>query len=305
MSAEPLGVGIRFQPVSPWYLSPEELFLASLDEIERAARFVARRGGLAPADADDLTANVKLELIENDYAVLRGFEGRCSIATYAASIAHRLLADERMHVSGRWRPSAESKRAGEGAVLLETLVVRDRKTLDEALPLVQAVDASMTRATAEALLARVPARAQRAQLVALDDHVREQEVDAETVEERALARERAAAAETTNAVVRDALATLTADDRVMLLLRFGQGMRVAAIARAWQCNQQILYRRIETIVRLLRRQLTTAGIDPATAAQLIGSDDSRLEFGLRDGGKTAAVQTIPLQGDGDSEESMP
>ena len=305
MSAEPLGVGIRFQPVPPWYLSPEELFLASLDEIERAARFVARRGGLSPADADDLAANVKLVLIENDYAALRGFEGRCSIGTYAASIAHRVLADERMHVSGRWRPSAESKRAGEGAVLLETLVVRDRKTLDEALPLVQKVDASITRATAEALLARVPARAQRAQLVALDDHVREQEVDAETVEERALARERAAAAETTNTVVRDALATLSADDRVMLRLRFGNGMRVAAIARAWQCNQQILYRRIETIVRRLRQQLTTAGIDPATAAQLIGGDDHRLEFGLRDSGKIAAVQTIPLQGDGGSEESMP
>jgi RNA polymerase sigma factor (sigma-70 family) len=266
---------------------------------------VARRGGLSPADADDLAASVKLALIENDYAALRGFEGRCSIGTYAASIAHRLLADERMQVSGRFRPSAESKRAGEGAVLLETLVVRDHKTLDEALPLVQKVDASMTRAAAEALLARFPARAQRAQLVALDDRVHEQEIDSETVEERALARERAAVAETTSAVVRDALATLSADDRVMLGLRFGKGMRVAAIARAWQCNQQILYRRIETIVRRLRQQLTTAGIDAATAAQLIGVEDSRLEFGWRDSGKFAAVQTIPVQGDRGNEESAP
>jgi RNA polymerase sigma factor (sigma-70 family) len=208
-------------------------------------------------------------------------------------------------VSGRFRPSAESKRAGEGAVLLETLVVRDRKTLDEALPLVQKVDASMTRAAAEALLARFPARAQRAQLVALDDRVHEQEIDPETVEERALARERAAVAETTSAVVRDALATLSADDRVMLGLRFGKGMRVAAIARAWQCNQQILYRRLETIVRRLRQRLTTAGIDAATAAQLIGVEDSRLEFGWRDSGKFEAVQTIPVQGDRGNEESAP
>ena len=115
-------------------MTPEELFLASLETIDRAAAFVARRAGLSRDDADDLGASVKLALLENDYAALRQFEGRCSIGTYAASIAHRLLADERMHVGGRWRPSAEAKRAGDGAVLLETLVLRDRKPLDEALP---------------------------------------------------------------------------------------------------------------------------------------------------------------------------
>lgn len=259
---------------------------------------------MSPADADDLVANVKLALIENDYAALQQFEGRCSIGTYAASIAHRLIADERIHMGGRWRPSAESKRAGEGAVLLETLVVRDRKPLDEALPLAQKVDASMTRESAEALLARLPVRTQRAKLVALDESIREQAVDSETVEERALARDRAAAAAKTNTALRDALATLPADDRVMLLLRFGSGMRVSAIARAWQCNQQILYRRIETIVRRLRQQLLSAGIDAVTAAQLIGGDDSGLEFGWRDSEKNAAVQTISVQGDR-GEEPVP
>jgi len=284
-------------------VTPEELFLANLETIERAVRFVARRGGLSPDDADDLAANVKLALIERDYAVLQGFEGRCSLGTYVASIAHRMLADERMQVSGRWRPSAESKRAGEAAVLLETLVVRDRKPLEEALPLVQKLDPAMTRASAGALLARLPARAQRAQLVPLDDRVREQEVGAETVEERALARDRSTAAAATNAIVRDALATLSTDDRVLLLLRFGHGMRVSAIARAWGCEQQILYRRLETIVQRLRRQLVHAGIDTATAAQLIGGEDSGLEFGWTDSEKTAAIQTIPVTGG--SEETSP
>ena len=282
--------------VPPWYLTPEDLFLSTLETIERAVRFVARRGGLSPDDGDDLTANVKLALIEKDYAVLQGFEGRCSLGTYVASIAHRMLADERMQVSGRWRPSAESKRAGEAAVLLETLVVRDRKSLEDALPLVQKLDPAMTRASAEAFLARLPARAQRAQLVPLDERTREQEVGADTVEVRALARDRSTAAATTNAIVRDALATLSTDDRVLLLLRFGNGMRVSAIARAWRCEQQILYRRLDTIVQRLRRQLVHAGIDTATAAQLIGGEDSGLEFGWTDSEKMAAIQTIPVTG---------
>jgi hypothetical protein len=103
--------------------------------------------------------------------------------------------------------------------------------------------------------------------------------------------------------VRDALATLSTDDRVLLLLRFGNGMRVSAIARSWRCEQQILYRRLETIVQRLRRQLVHACIDTATAAQLIGGEDSGLEFGWTDGEKTAAIQTIPLTGG--SEETSP
>jgi RNA polymerase sigma factor (sigma-70 family) len=285
-------------------VTPEELFLSSLETVERAARFAARRGGLSPADADDLVAAVKLALIENDYAVLRGFEGRCSLGTYVASIAHRLIADERIHVGGRWRPSAEAKRAGEGAVLLETLVVRDQKPLEEALRVVQQIDPAMTRQSADALLARLPERAQRARLVPLDDTVPEQEVDSGTVEARVLAREQTAATDKTNAVLREALATLSTSDRVLLLLRFGNGMRVAAIARAWQCDQQILYRRIDALVRQLRRQLTAAGIDAVTAAQLIGGDDSRLDFGW-DVEKTAALQTIPLRGDSGSGDSAP
>jgi RNA polymerase sigma factor (sigma-70 family) len=265
---------------------------------------VARRGGLSPDEGDDLAASVKLALIDHDYAVLRAFEGRCSLGTYVASIAHRLLADERMHAAGRWRPAAESKRAGEAAVLLEMLVVRDHRTLEEALPLVQKIDPAFTRDAAEALLARLPRRATRAHLVPLDDRIPEQEVAPGTVEERALARDRAAAAMKTNAIVRDVFATLRADDRVLLRLRFGNGMRVAAIARAWQCDQQILYRRIETIVRRLRQELVRAGIDAATVAQLTGSDESGLEFGWEDQ-KTAAIQTISVQRGSGSEEALP
>ena len=215
-------------------MTPETLLVANHDAIDRAIRCVAWRGGLSPEDVDDLAATVKLALIDDDYAVLRAFQGRCSLATYVASIAHRLLADDWMRVSGRWRPSAQSKRAGEGAVLLEMLVVRDRKTLDEALPLVQKLEPSMTRQSATALL--------------------------------------------------DA-----------------NGMRVQAIARAWRCDPQILYRRIETLVRRLRRKLVGAGIDAVTAAQLIGTPDGNLEFGWTESEKTAAVQTIPLQKGGAGE----
>ena len=52
----------------------------------------ARQRGLAlgPADRDDLVADILLECIRNDAAVLRAFAGRASLATYLVVIARRV-----------------------------------------------------------------------------------------------------------------------------------------------------------------------------------------------------------------------
>src|SRR6185436_14297404 len=151
-------------------MTAEELFLSNLDVIEDAAYFVARRARLTPDDAEDLASALKLRLIEDDYAVLRKFEGRCALSTYVASIAHRLFVDDWMHVHGRWRPSAEAKRLGDAAVLLEGLLVRDRLPLAEALPIVQRVH-PITKEEAAAIAARLPRRGPRPRLVALEDEL--------------------------------------------------------------------------------------------------------------------------------------
>src|SRR6185436_10264611 len=152
-------------------MTAEELFLSNLDVIEDAAYFVARRARLTPDDAEDLASALKLRLIEDDYAVLRKFEGRCALSTYVASIAHRLFVDDWMHVHGRWRPSAEAKRLGDAAVLLEGLLVRDRLPLAEALPIAQRVHPALTKEEATSIELRLPHRGPRPRLVALGDEI--------------------------------------------------------------------------------------------------------------------------------------
>lgn len=262
----------------PMEQTAEERFLAGLDEIERAARFVARRAGLDADDAEDLSAALKLRLIEDDYAVLRRFGGRCSLATYAASIAHRICADEWAHVRGRWRPSAEARRLGDAAVVLEGLLRRDGRSLEEAIPLAQRIDPSLTRAAATELAARLPERAPRARLVPIDEgHDRPA---ATSAEERVVAAENAAASDAASRVVRETLGTMSAEDRVLLRFRFDHGMRVSEIARMLASDQKQLYRRVDALVRTLRDALLHAGIDAVTAHALIGGDTSRLHFGL-------------------------
>ncbi len=54
----------------------------------------ARSVRLLPADIDDLCAEVFLALLANDYAVLRQFRGKSSLATYLAVIARRIVVRE-------------------------------------------------------------------------------------------------------------------------------------------------------------------------------------------------------------------
>ena len=44
---------------------------------------------LRPEDTEDVASQVLLEIVDNDYAVLRQFRGKCSLATYLTVIARR------------------------------------------------------------------------------------------------------------------------------------------------------------------------------------------------------------------------
>jgi RNA polymerase sigma-70 factor (ECF subfamily) len=72
---------------------------------------------LRPADAEDIVAEVLLQIIKGDFAVLRRFRGQSSLATYLTVIARRVclhelnrLAAERMPVQAPDRPQAEADR---------------------------------------------------------------------------------------------------------------------------------------------------------------------------------------------------
>jgi RNA polymerase sigma-70 factor (ECF subfamily) len=49
---------------------------------------------LRPEDVEDLAADILLQLVANDYAVLRQFRGQCSLATYLTVIARRSCVHE-------------------------------------------------------------------------------------------------------------------------------------------------------------------------------------------------------------------
>ncbi len=53
-----------------------------------------RSSPLRPEDIEDLAAEVLLQIVANDYAVLKQFRGNCSLATYLTVIARRICVHE-------------------------------------------------------------------------------------------------------------------------------------------------------------------------------------------------------------------
>lgn len=256
---------------------PRQLFEENLSLIERTIVRACRRAGLVGADAEDFASTVKIALIENDYAVLRAWEQRSSLATYLAVIVQRLLADEQIRAYGRWHASARAKTLGEMAVMIETLLCRRGRSIEEILPIVQAVDPSITRARIEEIAAQLPERTRRPRVVELDENVPVAASD--RTDTRIFAEEAKEIAERAASIVRSALDQLPEEDQTLIWFRFGSGMSVADIARMTRLPQRPLYRRLESLLGRLRGALAKAGID----ASVVG-DAGQLDLDLGLGG---------------------
>lgn len=258
------------------------IFEDNLDEIERAIAFVCHQLRLRGADAEDFASTARLTLLANDCAILNKYEGRSSLGGYIAVVVRRLyLAQKRDE--GRWYPSAEAERRGPAAVMLERLLVRGRMTLSEAVVRTREQHPDAGASELEASAAAFPQRAPRPQLVPAVEEDEERIPGGTPADERVREAELERTSLRASHAVRAAFDAMTAQDRVVLRLRFGKGATVADIARALGVAQRPLYRRVEALLAGLRRALEHSGIAAADAAELIdAAAGERLDFGLEE-----------------------
>jgi RNA polymerase sigma factor for flagellar operon FliA len=248
--------------------TPEQLFRANLPVIEAVIRRVAHRYRLAPDERDEFASDVSLRLIDNDYDILRRFEHRSSLKTYLVTVIQHLFLDYRNKAWGKWRPSAEARRLGPVAKRLERLITRDRLTFDEAVGVLKTDQrVTLTRDELYGIFVRLPVRVPK-------QFVGEQALDevlapAATMEDALVAREQAATMAHAQEVLRRLLATLPAQDRLIVQLRYADDMTIADIARIIRLPQKPLYRRVARIRADLRAALEAEGV---TGVDVLGAD---------------------------------
>jgi RNA polymerase sigma factor (sigma-70 family) len=262
-------------------MDPRQLIEDSVELIDRLVGRACRRVGVAAGDVADMASMVKLALMENDCAILRRYEGRSSLATYLTIVIQRLLADQRERTHGRWRPSPEAERLGNQAVLIEELVGRQRRSVEEAMAFVRSVDPSLTREEVVAIADRLPQRTPRPREVPLPAEEIEPIAASDRADRQTLDRELRELSLRAGALQRDAMTGWPADDRLLVRLRFESSLTIADISRLMAVPQRPLYRRLEALLGRLRTALVSAGIDPATAHEILDAS-ARIggEFGL-------------------------
>lgn len=243
---------------------PQRAFVEHLPVIERVISVIARRHALSSTDADDFGSWARTRIIDSDYAAFRKFAGRSSMSTYLSVVLGHLFLDYRNSVWGRWRPSVGATRLGPVGVRLEALIHRDGYTLREAIEVLRSAGVEQSDVELARMSAKLPLR-QSATEVPL-------EVVDGTPHEADPARTEPGGGEDDFAILRSAINELSAEDQVLMRMRFWDDISVADISRTLRIDQKPLYRRIEAIELKLRALLTERGVDRDRARDLLSSE---------------------------------
>lgn len=271
-------------------MNPETTYLQNLGSIERIAAFVARRGHLNADETGEFVQIVRVRLFEDDYGIIRKFEGRSSFSTYLTTVILRLFHQWRVEMWGKWRPSAEAKRLGDKAITLERLLTRDGFTFDEAVKILTTrAGNAFSVAELEALYIRLPLRTPRPVLVS-DDVAPEVAAVAADGDDRVESRDRERSARCCVAALDAALAQFDAEDRFILQLRFWDSLKVPEIARIVGIDQKKIYKRLDKLFAVLRRALESAGVSRTDMDRLLGRGDQEIRLELLSGQGSASFR---------------
>ena len=244
----------------------ERLVLDNLPLVDAIVRAIARRHRLSVDEASELSATIRLKLVDRDYEVLRRFKNESSLRTYLTTVITRHFLDRRIAAWGKWRPSALARRAGPAGVLLDQLVTREGLAVDEAIARVRAAF-EVPDADLRSLAGRLPPRSGRrfSGDQALDD------LPVPSGEPDLIARiDAARSRDAVGGALAAALERLNVQDRVILKMKFCDEFTVARIAQVLGLDQKALYRRLASVLQVLRRELEARGVRADEVAGLVG-----------------------------------
>lgn len=221
-------------------------------------------------------SEVHLKLVDDDYAVLRRFEGRSSLSTYLISVIQRAFFDFQIKRWGRWRPSAMARHLGPLAVELERLVHHEERSLDETCAILEVASGRpVDRQQLSSMLAQLPVRLHRRTVGT--ERLAEVPAPFGDADTGLVAAERQETARRAEKHLAEALASLAPDDRLIVRLAFVKGLTISAIAKMLGLNRRRLYRVLTRCLGTMRAHLEACGLAASTVAGVLGDPAVRID----------------------------
>jgi RNA polymerase sigma factor (sigma-70 family) len=251
--------------------TPEQLYLAHLDHIDRVAAYFCRRRRFSREETQDFVSKVHVKLIDDGYAIIRKFQGKCSFKTYLTVVIQRLFLDHLDHLWGKWRHSAEAERLGPVAIRLERLLYRDGFSFDEACEILWTnYHVAVSRQELADLAAKLPHRAPPRRMES-EETLKNRPSKELTPRQRFEAGEKEARLLKVLGILREILDHLPAEDRVFA--RLSTERKISEIARGEGVEQKPLYRRLDKILKRLQQELESRGIHRDEIRELLGGPE--------------------------------
>lgn len=285
-------------------MTSEERFLELLPQIERVLGAINRRYALDAEEAEDFAAWAQVKLIEDDYRRIGAFEQRSKITTYLRAVLANLFRDYRIEKWGKYRVSKAATRLGPAAVALDRLIRRDRRSEYEAIQIVLArSDVEEDEETLESMVRALPARNERHEQAEPEEFFTRTPALGQA-DDTLFSQERREQAAPVLTALRQAVAELPATARLILNLRFFEGLQVVEIARQLEREAKPLYREIDGLLRQLRSSLLARGIEASVIQEVLAHTlEAELEAsaaGHEPAARGASAQRPSNQGDGPS-----
>ena len=242
--------------------------------IQKKLQHLSRRSGLPEHEAEEFRSWALYKLVEDDSRVLASWEGRSTLPTFLTVVLTTLMRDYRIHIWGKWRPTAAARRLGDEAVLLEQLCGRDGLSIDEAVERMWSEHGvTMSRAELEEMAALLPRRMERRRVG--EEELLRIPVDGR-VESRIEDAERSRTEEQLRVLLTPLLQSLSAEDQLLLKLHYWDGLSMAAISPLLGRPQRELYSVRDKCLKMIRRNLEAAGLKPERARELLGCSHLQL-----------------------------
>ncbi len=239
-----------------------------LDLIQRSLRRLSWHSGLPSSEAEEFRAWALFKLVDDDYRILGSWKGRSSFPTFLSVVLVNLLRDYRVHLWGKWRPSAASRRGGPTGILLERLLVRDGLSSAEASERLRAEHGIvLSQDEVARLAADFPRRLGKRR--ADEDELLQIPVNGE-VERRIMDRDRKRAAVRLRETLGPLLRELPAEERLLLKLSFFDGRSMASIAPVLGRPQRELYSVRDRCLAKIHCCLAESGLGADQVGGLLG-----------------------------------
>ena len=245
------------------------LLESQLELIQQKLRLLSRRSGLPEHEAEEFRSWALFKLVDDNYRMLGSWEGRSSFSTFLTVVLVNLMRDYRIHIWGKWRPSASARRQGREVVLLERLWVRDGLPLDEAIERMRTEHGvELARAELKEIAETLPRRPDRRRIG--EEVLHQIPVDGQ-VERRIERSERARTVDRLRVALPPLLSSLPAEERLLLRLYYREGLSMAAISPILGRPQRELYSLRDRCLKSLRRSLEQNGLRGEQIQDLAGS----------------------------------